>query len=370
MTRLPTCLLLVAAMGVAIPAPARSIRITVINKRINAQAVYEHGRMLLPLRPTFEALNSTVNYDPVRRILVARNILHVVHLRLNSRTAMLDGRIISLEAAPTLHNGRVYVPLRFAAEAMGAIVRYDPEIGIVAVNGSDGARVGNLIASPPKELIPPPNSSVLTAYPVISASIGAALADKDSVRFAIDGISVSPASTFDGRTITFVPTAPLSPGRHTVEFAGRTTAGQVFSTQWSFISTPPSDSTETYEYAPYQFFKGPFQPYGSNSLMNLTVIGPPTGSGFVQVCNSSVIYPLWNGGGRRYNARLVLPRYAANNGCPITATFIDGRGHRNVLMATPTSGSLYLTGNPLFPLGQFSTGPIFVPVSVPHVHPY
>src|SRR5689334_3583405 len=90
------------------PGLARPIEITVANRPIAAQAIEVQHHVLLPLRETFESLNSTVSYDARTRSVTARNILHVLHLRVGSRVALLDGRHVMLDVAPNSIDGRVY----------------------------------------------------------------------------------------------------------------------------------------------------------------------------------------------------------------------------------------------------------------------
>lgn len=140
---------------------------------------------------------------------------------------------------------------------------------------------------------------VLPPLKVASASLGAATAASNAVALTIDGNDVTAQAAFDGRTITYVPKSGLPQGRHTAEFSGRTSTGQPFSTQWTFITTAPAmDSDLQYAYGDYRFYAGPAYPYGGGSVMNFTLIGPPTGSGFVQIWSPNFIYPLWNGGGQ------------------------------------------------------------------------
>jgi hypothetical protein len=345
---------------------ARPIAITVVNRPIAAPAVQVKHRILLPLRETFESLNSSVSYDAGTRAIVAKNVLHTLRLRVGNRSAYLDGHRIVLEAAPAAIGGRVYVPLRFAAQAMGAIVRYDARTKTVTVNGSAAADSG--VSDPlalSQTLNPPPNASVVTAYPIISASIGNAVAASNAVTLLLDGSDVTAQSAFDGRNIRFVPRSGLTQGVHTVAFSGQTASGRRFSTQWSFqTAAPPMGDGAFDEAFPFRFFAGGVQPFGSSSsLMNLTLIGPPSGSGFVQFCSPQVIVPLSNGGsGQIFRARVAVPVAILNGGCPINAVFIGRFGHRFLIPVTPANNGLFLTGNPINPIGQYPSTPIFVPL--------
>lgn len=352
------------------PGFVRPIDITVANRPIAAQAIEVKHHVLLPLRETFENLNSDVSYDARTRVITARNILHVLRLRVGSRFALLDGRRLTLEVAPNAIDGRVYVPLRFAAQAMGAIVRYDPRTKIVSVNGSpmpSNSTSGPVAIS--QTLNPAPNASVVTAYPIISASIDDAMAASNAVTLLLDGTDVTSRSAFDGRNITYMPNSGLTLGVHTVAFFGKATTGGRFSTQWSFqIAAPPLAGAAFDDSLPFRFFASGPQPFGStSSLLNLTLVGPPTGSGFVQFCGPQVIVPLSNGGsGRFFRVRVAVPTVILNGGCSINAVFIGRSGHRFFIPITPASNGLFITGNPINPIGQFPSTPVFVPVFPQH----
>ncbi len=356
----------VAAAGLPQRGSAGPLTVTVADRPIVSPALLVSGHVLLPLRETFETLNSSVAYDPATKKVTARNIVHTVTLRIADRAATLDGRAVTLEVAARIVNGQVYVPLRFAAQGMGAIIRYDPRTKTVAVNGSDAPRRDGreAIAQAPQTLIPPPNASVVTAYPIVSASLGGGIsAASNAVALVLDGADVTAQTSFDGRTITYVPKAGLELGTHTVAFSGRTATGQPFSTQWSFqTNAPPMRDDASYANGDYRFFAGPPQPYGAGAWMNLTLIAPPAGSGYAQICSPQFIYPLWNGGyGQRYRARVALPFPSMNGGCPITGIFI-GRSGRPVYVPIASSNGIFLTGSPLFPIGQYPAAPIYVPL--------
>lgn len=128
---------LVSAMLIAQAAAlGRDLAITVRNLPIQAAAVVEQGQIMLPLRETFASLNSTVWYDSQTGEITARNNLHVLILRTGSRTALLDGHKVALEFPIRTINHRVYMPAAFAAQAMGAIIRYDANSHTISVNGS------------------------------------------------------------------------------------------------------------------------------------------------------------------------------------------------------------------------------------------
>lgn len=357
--------LLVVVLAVATVVPAvsapRGAQITVIDQPIAGTALVRGDQVFLPLRATFAALNSQVIYNPERATIEARNILHVLRVDLRTGSTWLDGHHRSAKAV--VINGAAFVPMSLASEAMGAIVRYDPSTNTVAINGSYRGKERFDPAHPPRELYPPPDSTVQTGYPVISASLGAAYAASNAVSLSVDGNDVTPQAHFDGRTITYVPQASLGPGRHTVAFDGAISTGQPFSTHWSFANNaPPAYPYDGYGYG-YQFYANQWQPFSGGSWYNFTMVGPPSGSGFVQICSPNNIYPLWNGGSRFYRARVALPNFFFPGNCGINGFFIGPDGRRIIVPISSGAGNgLFITGNPINPLGSYPSAPLFVPI--------
>ncbi|HEY9180940.1 MAG TPA: copper amine oxidase N-terminal domain-containing protein, partial [Candidatus Baltobacteraceae bacterium] len=205
------------------------LTVTVNDRPLDVAAIVERGRVLLPMRATFTALGAAVRYDRAGRVIVARNAHHALRLQIGSKNALVDGRNVRLDVSARVVANRTYVPLRFVADAMGAVVGYDARANVVSVNAavqhpaSAAARGANVVA-----LAPPPESVVASAYPTISASLAAANASRTSVTLTLDGQDVTAQSTFDGATITYMPRIGLMQGRHNVVFTGRTLANDTF----------------------------------------------------------------------------------------------------------------------------------------------
>lgn len=86
--------------------------------------VEENGRLLVPLRGIFEAYGAQVGWENATRTVTIEAPALNVRMRIDSYTAMLNGQAQSLDAPPRVMNGRTYIPLRFAAEALGERVEY------------------------------------------------------------------------------------------------------------------------------------------------------------------------------------------------------------------------------------------------------
>jgi hypothetical protein len=83
------------------------------------------GRTLVPMRPIFEALGATVDYDIVHRRILARRENQEIELTIGEKIARKNGAEITMDVAPTLKKGSTLVPLRFVAESLDAKVNYD-----------------------------------------------------------------------------------------------------------------------------------------------------------------------------------------------------------------------------------------------------
>jgi len=83
------------------------------------------GRLFVPLRAVFEALQAQVNWDDKTRTITAERGKNKVVLTIGKKTAKVNGRAVPLDAPPTVIGGRTLIPLRFSAEALGVKVTWN-----------------------------------------------------------------------------------------------------------------------------------------------------------------------------------------------------------------------------------------------------
>jgi|GEM_PF-3252567 len=105
-----------------------------IRIRINGRAVYQPGldpymdsqqnRVFVPVRFVSEALGAIVDWEATSRTVVIRQGEGSVRLPIGATTAHINGQPFSLDAPACIRDGHTYVPLRFAAEALGAEVNW------------------------------------------------------------------------------------------------------------------------------------------------------------------------------------------------------------------------------------------------------
>jgi hypothetical protein len=132
--------LMFASVG-EVRAQVRTVPVFVNGGRLdsNALLLVNVGRSVLPMRTLFESLGARVEWDPSQRAVYAWNPdgrgvrLEVgetaaQQLQMNASPGPGSwGRVVgtrTLDAPAMLVDGRVYVPLRFASEALNADVRY------------------------------------------------------------------------------------------------------------------------------------------------------------------------------------------------------------------------------------------------------
>ncbi len=83
------------------------------------------NRTVAPLRFVVEALGGSVQWDPDARAVTARCGGREACVVVGNAQAVVDGLSITMEVSPFLERGRVMVPVRRVAEALGATVEWD-----------------------------------------------------------------------------------------------------------------------------------------------------------------------------------------------------------------------------------------------------
>ncbi|MGM9550922.1 MAG: stalk domain-containing protein [Clostridia bacterium] len=86
--------------------------------------VIENGRMLVPLRQVFEKMGAEVLWDDETKTAKCTLGETTVSITLDSNVASINEETFTLDASPTVINGRILVPVRFIAEGLGATVTW------------------------------------------------------------------------------------------------------------------------------------------------------------------------------------------------------------------------------------------------------
>ncbi len=218
------------------------------------------SHVLVPLRGVLERFGADVRYDASAGAVTATRDGVRVRVVVGSTDATIDGKRVALETPARELGGRVEVPLRFLAEALGVSVDFDASSNTVVV--VTGQRPGNFVAAGPGTpqfasssravaytlssvsnapptvdgQRPSPGELVGTQYPQIYARLGggSAAVDPATVRVTVDGADVTSLSTVSSAYIAYTPSTAMSGGMHTVDVSGQTDDGTPFDSQWSF----------------------------------------------------------------------------------------------------------------------------------------
>jgi hypothetical protein len=215
------------------------------------------GHVLVPLRDVFERFGADVSFDAAKGIVTARRYGIAVKIAVDTSDAWIDGKHVSLEVPAREFAGRIEVPLRFVADALGVAVDYDAATNTVAV--VSGLRPGNFVAAGPgtptisgassyvsgaqsviaptlEEQRPSPGSLIGSEYPQIYARFngGSSPVDPGTVRLLLDGSDVTNSATVSSAYVAYTPSSALYGGTHTVEISGQADNGTPFDEQWSF----------------------------------------------------------------------------------------------------------------------------------------
>ncbi len=106
---------------------------------IDAAPLLVGARTFVPIRYVTEPLGARVDWDAAAgRATVALGET-VVELRVNNGTALVNGTPQSIDPADpgvrllVVPPGRIFVPLRFVGESLGATVHYDPATQAITI---------------------------------------------------------------------------------------------------------------------------------------------------------------------------------------------------------------------------------------------
>jgi len=124
------------ALLAGVPTAAQPAITVLIDGRVlilDVPPVQVEGRVLVPLRGVFERLGARVTFDPAAQTVTATREAVTVILRLGSREARINDRIVLLDVPPLAVRGRTMVPLRFVSEALGARVDWDERTRTVQI---------------------------------------------------------------------------------------------------------------------------------------------------------------------------------------------------------------------------------------------
>ncbi|MEX2462573.1 MAG: stalk domain-containing protein [Paenibacillaceae bacterium] len=102
--------------------------------KFDASPMIRDGRLLVPFRPFAEALGASVSWDSTHQKVTVRRDDTLIELTVGSKSARMNEEVILLETVPTISNNRVFIPLRFVGDSLEAIVSWDEQSRTVTVS--------------------------------------------------------------------------------------------------------------------------------------------------------------------------------------------------------------------------------------------
>ena len=137
---------------------------------VDVDPVLQEGRLLVPLRPIFEALGASIAWYETTRTVQALSGATVITLTIGDKTALVDGETVTLDVPGQIVRGRTLVPLRFVSEAMGAGVNWDSRTRTVSVSTELGGSAGQP-ADPPRQDVITETTSVSVNGRAVTARV-------------------------------------------------------------------------------------------------------------------------------------------------------------------------------------------------------
>jgi NitT/TauT family transport system substrate-binding protein len=128
---------LILAIGqVALTAYAATqpIRVTVDGANLSVDTHVIRNRVMLPYREIAERLGANIEWDSGRRSVTMSHGGNMVILTPDNTEASINGRALTLEVAPIIRAGRIFVPLRFLANGLGWRVEWRASERTVALS--------------------------------------------------------------------------------------------------------------------------------------------------------------------------------------------------------------------------------------------
>ncbi len=105
-----------------------------------------NGRTFLPLRIIGEGLGGTVSYDEATETVTVLRNGKTVTLTVGLPAVTVDGVTSEIDAAPFIESGRTLVPVRAIAEGFGMHVHYDNGLVLITEDEIDAVNQANIIA--------------------------------------------------------------------------------------------------------------------------------------------------------------------------------------------------------------------------------
>jgi hypothetical protein len=133
--------MLLSSSMIGTVSAAPKLRIMVNNSSVDVGVQIVSGKTLVPLKAFERFKNTSIQWDAnTKQATIARDSMKI-KLAVGSRTAWKNSDAVQLDVSAKIVDGRVAVPLRFIAEALGARVTVDAATNTVWVQERANAKL-------------------------------------------------------------------------------------------------------------------------------------------------------------------------------------------------------------------------------------
>ena len=105
-----------------------------ISKTADVPPQIVNGRTFVPIRLVSESFGADVNWNASSKTVTIKSDTTTIVLKVGSTKATVNGKTVTLDAAPYILGGRTMVPIRFISESLGLSVYYEPQKKIIYVS--------------------------------------------------------------------------------------------------------------------------------------------------------------------------------------------------------------------------------------------
>jgi len=102
-------------------------------KKIDSKPYISNGRTFVPLRIIAEGFGAEVIWVPETKGINITLGERVISMQIGSTKAIINNKVVNLDAPPEIKDGRTFVPIRFVSEALGASVDWNEKTRTVMI---------------------------------------------------------------------------------------------------------------------------------------------------------------------------------------------------------------------------------------------
>ncbi|MGG3278962.1 copper amine oxidase N-terminal domain-containing protein [Paenibacillus solani] len=139
---LMSVLMLLSISAVPVSAAQAKVTVKVDGKTVkfpDAQPYTEGSRVMIPVRFVSESLGAKVKYNKTTSGSRVKRIVNIqldgkkIEMEVNSDAVLVDSKIVKLDVPARMQQDRVFVPIRFVSEALGADVKWNQSQKLVTI---------------------------------------------------------------------------------------------------------------------------------------------------------------------------------------------------------------------------------------------